>query len=130
MWACSLLRLNKTCEQLFRDLHDVDDAALVAHTERALQCLTRSFAEAAQLLGLEVSLKKTEVLHQPAPREEYRLSHITIGETVLRTVHQSTYLGCTITSDAKIDREAAASEEGHQEQRVQSCRSHHLIVGL
>ena len=32
-------------------------------------------------------------------------SHITIGETVLKTVHQFTYLGCTITSDAKIDRE-------------------------
>ena len=50
-------------------------------------------------------MKKTEVLHQPAPREVYRLPHITIAETELKTVHQFTYLGCTITSDAKIDRE-------------------------
>lgn len=95
----------KTLEQMIRDLLFADDAALVAHTERALQRLTTCFAEATQLFGLEVSLKKTVVLHQPAPREEYRPPHITIGETELKTVHQFTYLGCTITSDAKIDKE-------------------------
>ena len=95
----------KTLEQLIHDLLFADDAALVAHSERALQHITSCFAEAARLFGLEVSLKKTEVLHQPAPREEYRPPHITIGETELKTVHQFTYLGCTITSDAKIDRE-------------------------
>ena len=57
----------KTREQLIRDLFFADDAALVAHSERALQCLTSCFTEAAQLFGLQVSLKKTEVLHQPAP---------------------------------------------------------------
>ena len=95
----------KTLEQLIHDLLFTDDAALVIHTERALQCLTSCFAEAAQLFGLEVSLKKMEVLHQPAPREEYHPPHITICETELKAVHQFTYLGCTITSDAKIDRE-------------------------
>ena len=95
----------KTLEQLFRDFLFADDAALVAHTESALQRLTSCFAEAAQLFGLEVSLKKTEVLSQPAPLKEYCLPHITIGETVLKTVHQFTYLKCTITSDTKIDRE-------------------------
>ncbi|XP_063595009.1 uncharacterized protein LOC134771986 [Penaeus indicus] len=73
---------------------------LHAHTKTLEQLIP-----AAQLFGLEVSLKKTEVLHQPAPREEYRPPHITIGETELKAVHQFTYLGCTITSDAKIDRE-------------------------
>ena len=70
-----------------------------------MQRLKSCFAEAAQLFGLEVSLKKTEVLHQPAPREEYRPPHITIGETELKSVQQFTYLGCTISSDAKIDKE-------------------------
>ena len=95
----------KTCEQLVRDLLFADDSALVAHTERALQHLTSCFAETAQLFGFEVNLKKTEILHQPAPQEEYRLPHITIGETELKTAHQFTYLGCEITSNAKIDRE-------------------------
>ena len=48
----------KTQEQLIRDLLFADDAALVAHTERALQCLTSCLAEAAQLFSLEISLKK------------------------------------------------------------------------
>ena len=71
----------KTQEQLIRDLLFADDAALVAHTERARQRLTSCFAEAAQLFGLEISLKKTEVLHQPAPQEEYHPPHISIDET-------------------------------------------------
>ena len=69
-----------------------------------LQHLISSFAETAHLFGLKVNLKKT-VLHQPAPQEEYRLPHITIEETELKTVHQFTFLGCTITPDSKTDRE-------------------------
>ena len=52
----------KTFEWLFCDLF-TDDAAFVIHTKRALQHLTSCFAEAAQLFRLEVSLKKTAVLH-------------------------------------------------------------------
>ena len=70
-----------------------------------LQHLTSCFAEAAQLIGPEVSLKKTAVLHKPAPLEEYHPPHITIGEFELKAVYPFTYLGCTITSDAKIDKE-------------------------
>ncbi|KAI8484505.1 hypothetical protein Bbelb_377760 [Branchiostoma belcheri] len=95
----------KTLEQLIRELLFADDAALVAHTEFAMQRVTSCFAEASELFGLEVSLKKTEVLHQPAPRKEYRPPCIKIGEKPLKAVHQFTYLGSTITSDAKIDKE-------------------------
>ena len=35
----------------------------------------------------------------------YHPPHITIGKDVLKPVHQFTYLGCAITSDARIDRE-------------------------
>ena len=48
----------KTLDILF-----VDDAALVSHTERALQHLTSCFVEAAQLFVFKVSLKKIEVPH-------------------------------------------------------------------
>ena len=95
----------KTLEQLIRELLFADDAALVAHTETALQRVTSCFAEASQLFGLEVSLKKTEVLHQSAPQEAYCPPHITIGETELKAVQQFTYLGCTISSDARNDKE-------------------------
>jgi hypothetical protein len=95
----------KTMEQMIHDLLFADDAALLAHTERALQRITACFAEAAQLFGLEVSLKKTEVLHQPAQQEESQAPHIFIGDTELKVPPQFTYLGSTITSDAKIDKE-------------------------
>ena len=94
-----------TMEQLIREMLFADDAALAAHSETAIQRITSCFAEAAQLFGLEVSLKKTEVLHQPAPHEEYHPPHIFIDETELKTVHQFSYLGCTISSDAKLDSE-------------------------
>ena len=95
----------KTLEYLVRELLFADDAALAAHTDNPLQRVTSSFAEAAQLFSIEVSLKKTEVLHQPAPKETYCPPHLTIGETELKAVQQFTYLRCTISSDIKIDKE-------------------------
>ena len=77
----------KILEQLFCDILFTDDSALIAHTERALQHLTSCFPEAAQLFGLEVSLKKTEVLHQPAPLKDYQSPHITISGTELKAIH-------------------------------------------
>ena len=95
----------KTQEQLIKDLLFADDAALVAHSEKALQYITGCFARSAQLFGLEISIKKTEVLHQPAPEVPCHPPRITIGDTALNTVEKFTYLGCTISSDAKIDKE-------------------------
>ncbi|GFO50142.1 RNA-directed DNA polymerase from mobile element jockey [Plakobranchus ocellatus] len=95
----------KTNERLIRDLLFADDAALVAHTEQALQRLTSCFADASRLFGLEISLKKTEVLHQPAPQEAYHPPHITINSSELKSTPQFTYLGCTISSDARLDKE-------------------------
>ncbi|KAL0156964.1 hypothetical protein M9458_048210 [Cirrhinus mrigala] len=68
----------KTLDQLIRELLFADDAALLAHTERALQRITSCFTDAAQLFGLEV-------LHQPAPKEDHHPPHITIGETELKS---------------------------------------------
>lgn len=53
----------RTVEQLIRDLLFADNTALLAQTETALQRITSCFEKTAQLFGLEVSLKKNEVLH-------------------------------------------------------------------
>ncbi|KAJ7414395.1 hypothetical protein BTVI_41220 [Pitangus sulphuratus] len=95
----------KTLNYLIHELLYTDDAALVAHTEGALQRLTYCFAEAAEVFGLEVILKKTEVFYQPAPQEASHHPHITIGETELKSVQQFNYLGSIISSDGKIDAE-------------------------
>ena len=67
-----------------------DDAGLVTHTEKELQRISSCFTEAAQLFGLEVILKNTEILHQPASRKEYRHLYISIGITKLKVVHPRT----------------------------------------
>ena len=57
------------------------------------------------LFGQEVSLKKTEVLHQPAPQEEYCPPHITTDMIELTVVYQFNYLKCILTLDTKINKE-------------------------
>ena len=95
----------KTLEHLFRELLFADDAALIAHSEAALQRQTECFAETAKLFGLQVSLTKTEVLFQPAPKEAFHQPHIRIEDTELKSVQQFKYLGCLISSDGKIDKD-------------------------
>ncbi|KAJ7416906.1 hypothetical protein WISP_67597 [Willisornis vidua] len=70
----------KTPNHLVHELRFADDAALAARTEAALQRLTSCFAKAAELFGLEVSLK-SEVLYQSALQELFHHPHITIVVT-------------------------------------------------
>ena len=49
----------KTTKHLFREMLFADDAALAAHAEDTMQRITSCFAEATQLFGLVVSIKKT-----------------------------------------------------------------------
>ena len=60
-----------------------DDCALLAHTVEALQHIVNRSSEAAKNFGLTISLKKTEMLYQPPPREAYSPPHIRIDGTTL-----------------------------------------------
>jgi len=42
-----------------------DDTAFVAHNHDDDQEVVRRFARSAQAFGLEINIKKTEMLHQP-----------------------------------------------------------------
>ena len=96
---------SKTMEKLIRELLFADDAALVALSEASLQRITSCFAAASRMFGLEVSLKKTEVLYQPSPQVLNRPPNICIGDTALKNANEFNYLGCIISNDAKIDKE-------------------------
>ena len=78
-----LLARTKTIEELMTGLLFADDCALLAHTEEALQHIVNRFSNAATNYGLTVSLKKTEVLCQPPPREAYSPPRISIEVTKL-----------------------------------------------
>ena len=66
---CRLLAHTKTIEVLIVEFLFADDCALLSHTQEALQYIVNRFAEVAKVFGFTISLKKTEVLHQP-PLEE------------------------------------------------------------
>ena len=69
-----------TKEWLIRDhLFTVDDVH-VAYTEQALQRITSCFADASRLIGRDVSLRKTEVLHPPISRDKLCPPQITSGD--------------------------------------------------
>ena len=62
-----LLAHTKTIEELIVELLFVDDCALLAHTQEALQYILNPFADAAKAFCIAISLKKTDFLHQPPP---------------------------------------------------------------
>ena len=53
----------------------------------------------------QCSLKKTEVLYQPPPREAYSPPRISIDGTSQNAVEHFTYLGSVISSDATVSKD-------------------------
>ena len=119
----------KTHGRLNRDLLFADDAVLITPTEQALQRITSCLADASKLLGDDVSLRITEVLQQPISREEHGPLHVTIGDIELKSIQLFTYLGCIISSDARINKEIdnrlsmTNSSIGRLDKRVWSTKS-------
>ena len=54
-------------EELITELLLADDCALLAHTEEALQHIANCFSGVANMFGLPISPRKTEVLYQLPP---------------------------------------------------------------
>ena len=99
---------NKVLEALVRDFLFADDCALVAVIEPDLQELASCLSEAAKAFGLTTSLRKTEVMLQPAPGlTPPPEPSIVIEGTKLNNVECFTYLGSTLTSTGSMDREVS-----------------------
>ncbi|XP_046863472.1 uncharacterized protein LOC124457235 [Xenia sp. Carnegie-2017] len=75
----------RTTRQLVRDMLFAYDCALVAHSAAEMQALVDKFAQAAAMFSLKINIKKTECLYQPTT--------------------DFNYLGSTISSNAKIEKE-------------------------
>ena len=77
------------------DLDFADDLALLSHTHQHMQEQTTRLSMFAQLVGLKISQKKTEVMmlnvSNPSPVKVY-------GED-LQTTEEFTYLGSTVRHD-------------------------------
>ena len=57
---------------------------------------------------LTISIKKTEVVYQPAPRKPYKEPTITVKGQRLKVVDKFTYLGSTLSRAVHIDDEVNA----------------------
>ena len=115
----------KTIEELISELLFADDWALLAHTKEALQHIVNRF-----------SLKKTEVLYQPPPREAYSPPDISIDGINLNAVEHFTYLGSVISNDATVSKDLdnrlskANSSLGRLLKRVWQSRSLRLSTKI
>lgn len=89
------------------------------------------FELSASLFGLEVSLKKTEFLHKPAPLEVYRPLLINIGEDELNSIKRFTtdWPGQSVLSKTVqgfVNQKVPKG--GYQDQRVGSHHTDHSTV--
>ena len=80
------------------------------HTRKNhLQNIVDGFTAASRLFGLIISLKKTEVPVQAAPRIIRPQPNITIEGVQLKRVKSFKYLGSTISADGSLDSEISST---------------------
>ena len=107
----NLARLNaqtKVCQAFLRDFLFADDCDLNADSQEAAQRTMDKLSEACDAFGLTISIKKTEVLHQPAPGSQINNQvppTIMVKGQALKTVNKFVYLGSALTSDTLLDAE-------------------------
>ena len=97
-------------ENCVMDLDYVDDIAALDNTAEGLQETTDNIAKYCAFGGLKMNARKTETMvvvkdttQQPLPKD--KTVNITIEGNPVKQITQFTYLGATITSDGKIDKE-------------------------
>ena len=94
----------KVKEAVLRDFLFADDYAIVAPSEAALQRLADHLSFATKAFGLTISIKKTEVLRQPAPKTTTPAPYITIDGAKLNFVDHFCYLGSNLSADGSLDK--------------------------
>jgi hypothetical protein len=92
-------------EQLVREALFADDAALAVHSKEDLQLVIDRVSMATKRFGLTISIKKTEVMFQPAPNTIYEAPSIQIDNVELKVVDFFKYLGSILANDCSFDQE-------------------------
>ena len=95
----------KVLEALVRDFLFADDCALADLNEPDLQELATCISTSAKAFGLTISLRKTEVMLQPAPGLSPPEPSILIEDTTSNYVDSFTYLGSCLSSICSMDKE-------------------------
>ena len=90
---------------IVRDFLFADDCTLNAGDEQEMQQYMDKLSSACDNFSLTISTKKTEVMYQPAPGNQYLDPQILVNGQMLQAVESFTYLGSTLSHNATIDRE-------------------------
>ena len=85
-----------------------DDMAKGASTEEKMQKGVDQVSDSCDSYDLTISIKKTEVVYQPAPGKPYKEPTITVKGQRLQVVDKFTYLGSTLSRVVHIDDEVSA----------------------
>ena len=85
-----------------------DDMAKGAPTEEKMQKGVDQVSDSCDSYDLTISIKKTEVVYQPAPGKPYKEATITVKGQRLQVVDKFTYLGSTLSRVVHIDDEVNA----------------------
>ena len=85
-----------------------DDMAKGAPTEEKMQKGVDQVSDSCDSYDLTISIKKTEVVYQPAPGKPYKEPTITVKGQRLQVVDKFTYLGSTLSRVVHIDDEVSA----------------------
>ena len=85
-----------------------DDMAKGAPTEEKMQKGVAQVSDSCDSYDLKFSIKKTEVVYQPAPGKPYKEPIITVKGQQLQVVDKFTYLGSTLSRVVHIDDEVNA----------------------
>ena len=85
-----------------------DDIAKGAPTEEKTQKDVDQLSDSCDSYDLTISIKKTEVLYQPAPGKPYKEPTITVKGRRLQVVDKFTCLGSTLSRVVHIDDEVNA----------------------
>ena len=93
----------KTSITKFRDLLYADDCALVAPSAEEMQHIVSCFNNAAVSFGLQINIKRTKCLFQPAPGAETTADDIFVSGEALKKVSTFSYLGSVISDDCTIN---------------------------
>ena len=79
-----------------------------APTEEKMQKGVDQVSDSCDNYDLTISIKKTEVVYQPAPGKPYKAPAITVKVQRLQVADKFTYLGSTLSRVVRIDDEVNA----------------------
>ena len=100
-----LQAVTKVKETVLRDFLFADDCALNASDVHEMQVEMDSLSAACNNFSLTISTKKTQVMFQPAPGNQYHEPKISVNGQTLQAVETFTYLGSTLSRTTTIDAE-------------------------